>query len=99
MSAAVTPLLPFLLFTLFILAHAEHQLDRSLGAGDDVVDGDVLGLLEQEVASLGAALAAQDPRLLELLEDLLEISGTDLLPAGYILYLCRQSNRMVGDVK
>jgi hypothetical protein len=80
-------------------AGAKDQFEGSLGGPDDISKGDVGRVFQKEIPAVGASLASKNIGFLEPLEDLLEVSGTDLLPSRDVLDLGGQTNGMVSDVE
>jgi len=91
----------FLSRTLFTrcVANAEHQLEGSFGRTDDVTESNIAGGLNKKIAAVGTALAAKDLGFFQFLEDLLKISGADLLTPGDVLDLCRKTYGVIGYVE
>jgi hypothetical protein len=81
------------------LAGAKNQFEGPLGGPDDISKGDVDRIFQKIVPAVGASLASQNIGFLEPLEDLLEVSRTDLLSSRDVLDLGRQTNGMVSDVE
>jgi hypothetical protein len=61
------------------LAGAKYQFEGPLGGPDDISKGDFGRVLQKEIPAVGASLASKNIGFLEPLEDLLEVSRTDLL--------------------
>jgi hypothetical protein len=69
------------------VANTKHQLKGSLGGTDDVTKSNFFGVFDKVVTSVRAPLAAKDLSFFQLLEDLLQIPGADLLTSGDVFNL------------
>jgi hypothetical protein len=81
------------------VAYTEHQFERSLRGTDNVAESYLRGFPDQVIAAIGAALAAKHLRFFQLLKDLLQVPGTDLLTPGDVLDLGWETNRVKSDVE
>src|SRR3954469_21958399 len=68
-----------------VRSHPAHGGDRSLELADDLGDRDLLRGARELVATLGAALARNEPTTAELRKDALEKLRRDVLSRGELL--------------